>query len=587
MLRIQSKGCNNINHDNCCNSTQKEYYPVEVKVPEKGDDGKSAYQLALDSGEIPSYWTLQDYLDSLHGPPGLRGPEGPQGPQGNIGPQGERGLQGIQGPQGIQGIQGEKGEKGDKGDTGLQGLKGDKGDPGDPASNLVTSVAGKQGIVTLVKSDVGLSNVDNTSDINKPVSTAQQTAINERIANTEKGIANGVATLDSGGKIPASQLPNSVMELKGAWNASTNTPMLADGIGNAGDTYEVTVAGIRNLGSGNIDFKVGDFVVYGSTGIWYQSKNSDEVVSVAGKKGVVTLVKGDVGLGNVDNTSDLAKPISTLTQTALDGKQATLVSGTNIKTIGGENILGSGNLEVPLGNDIAIINLDANQNYTFTSSSPSKIIVKVSATVRTAIGSTPVLTFTNEPLKPTEIVLDITRLADAYDNKLVTSGVWNNRNLIYQTIRPTLSSSYSTGFVLFGGVKFNSTGSFFDIKYTTLHTSSTDVANCNSLIFGISYIDNGTLSAEDVSFTPRLYCYNNTTLLNSSDNHPLYVPKGQSISFFPESGVLNSNPYIFELSLFNSYVNVAINQQCTILYDVTLSSRKGRIVTTENFIMSS
>ena len=44
------------------------------------------------------------------------------------------------------------------------------------------------------------------------------------------------------------------------------------------------------------------------------------VDSVAGKTGVVTLVKGDVGLGNVDNTSDLAKPVSTATQTALDAK---------------------------------------------------------------------------------------------------------------------------------------------------------------------------------------------------------------------------------------------------------------------------
>lgn len=47
------------------------------------------------------------------------------------------------------------------------------------------------------------------------------------------------------------------------------------------------------------------------------------VNSVAGKTGVVTLVKGDVGLGNVDNTSDLSKPISTATQTALDGKANT------------------------------------------------------------------------------------------------------------------------------------------------------------------------------------------------------------------------------------------------------------------------
>jgi hypothetical protein len=32
--------------------------------------------------------------------------------------------------------------------------------------------------ITLLKSDVGLSNVDNTSDLNKPVSTATESAIN-------------------------------------------------------------------------------------------------------------------------------------------------------------------------------------------------------------------------------------------------------------------------------------------------------------------------------------------------------------------------------------------------------------------------
>lgn len=47
------------------------------------------------------------------------------------------------------------------------------------------------------------------------------------------------------------------------------------------------------------------------------------VQQVAGKTGNVSLVKADVGLGNVDNTSDANKPISTATQTALDGKSAT------------------------------------------------------------------------------------------------------------------------------------------------------------------------------------------------------------------------------------------------------------------------
>ena len=44
-------------------------------------------------------------------------------------------------------------------------------------SGAVNSVAGKTGVVILNKSDVGLSNADNTSDANKPISTAQQTAL--------------------------------------------------------------------------------------------------------------------------------------------------------------------------------------------------------------------------------------------------------------------------------------------------------------------------------------------------------------------------------------------------------------------------
>lgn len=60
--------------------------------------------------------------------------------------------------------------------------------------------------------------------------------------------------------------------------------------------------------------------------------------------GNIDLTKADVGLANADNTSDLNKPISTATQTALNAKQATLVSGTNIKTVNGTSLLGSGNI---------------------------------------------------------------------------------------------------------------------------------------------------------------------------------------------------------------------------------------------------
>lgn len=50
--------------------------------------------------------------------------------------------------------------------------------------------------------------------------------------------------------------------------------------------------------------------------------------NVAAAKTSLAYVKADVGLGNVDNTSDAAKPISTATQTALDAKQATIAAGT-------------------------------------------------------------------------------------------------------------------------------------------------------------------------------------------------------------------------------------------------------------------
>jgi hypothetical protein len=50
---------------------------------------------------------------------------------------------------------------------------------------------------------------------------------------------------------------------------------------------------------------------------------ADAVSSVAGRTGAVTLTKSDVGLSNVDNTSDANKPISTATQAALDGKAST------------------------------------------------------------------------------------------------------------------------------------------------------------------------------------------------------------------------------------------------------------------------
>jgi hypothetical protein len=64
------------------------------------------------------------------------------------------------------------------------------------------------------------------------------------------------------------------------------------------------------------------------------------------KKVTPTQLKTSLALNNVDNTSDANKPVSSATQTALDAKQATLVSGTNIKTVNNTSLLGSGNISI-------------------------------------------------------------------------------------------------------------------------------------------------------------------------------------------------------------------------------------------------
>lgn len=112
----------------------------------------------------------------------------------------------------------------------------------------------------------GLSNV--------ATETYVTTQLSNYILTSQKAVANGVASLDSAGKVPVSQLPNSIMEYQGNWNASTNTPSLVDGTGNAGDVYKTSVAGTRNFGSGALIFEVGDYAIYnGST--WEKSDSTD------------------------------------------------------------------------------------------------------------------------------------------------------------------------------------------------------------------------------------------------------------------------------------------------------------------------
>lgn len=86
------------------------------------------------------------------------------------------------------------------------------------------------------------------------------------------GVPYGVATLDSAGRLPASQATETLMTYKGTWSALTNTPALSDGMSGAvkGDMYLCDEAGTVTFGTDNtISFQVNDRVVYnGST--WFK-----------------------------------------------------------------------------------------------------------------------------------------------------------------------------------------------------------------------------------------------------------------------------------------------------------------------------
>lgn len=198
------------------------------KKPDMMLDGKEIKYRQSEDAEWEVLFSLEDIK-------GERGPRGSTG-VGQQGPQGEKGDTGDTGPKGDQGDQGVKGDKGDQGDAATiavgtittldagedatvtnsgtaqaavfdfgipQGLKGDTGDTGagvasgGTAGQALTKVDGTDyntQWTTLTKTTVGLGNVDNTSDLNKPISTATQSALDLK------------ADLEDG-KIPASQLP--------------------------------------------------------------------------------------------------------------------------------------------------------------------------------------------------------------------------------------------------------------------------------------------------------------------------------------------------------------------------------------------
>jgi hypothetical protein len=205
-------------------------------------------------------------------------------------------------------------------------------------TQLATTAFVRTEITGLTKSNVGLSAVDNTSDAAKPVSSATQTALNLKaniasptFTGTVTGITKSMVGLGSVDNTADSAKPISTatqtaldLKLASATAASTYAPI-------ASPTFTGTVSGVTksHVGLGNVD-NTADSAKPVSTAT--QTALDLKLASATAATtyapiasptftGTVSgITKSMVGLGSVDNTADSAKPVSTATQTALDAK---------------------------------------------------------------------------------------------------------------------------------------------------------------------------------------------------------------------------------------------------------------------------
>lgn len=206
-----------------------------------------------------------------------------------------------------------RGGSGGGGVTSLDGLTG-----------AITLVAGTgvtivdgSGIITISAPNSGVTSFNSRTGAVTLISGDVTTALGytpENAAN--KGVANGYASLDGGGKVPLTQLPATLLEYQGTWNANTNTPTLANGTGTSGFVYIVNVAGTTDFGAGPITFAVGDWAIYDGS-IWQKSLNSNAVSSVNGATGAVTVnainqLTGDATAGPASGSASAALTLATV-----------------------------------------------------------------------------------------------------------------------------------------------------------------------------------------------------------------------------------------------------------------------------------
>lgn len=159
--------------------------------------------------------------------------------------------------------------------------------------------------------------IDYDELVNKPIINHVVVEGDKTLADYGIQPAGNYAHLNANGKVPFEELDDSILgnlQYQGTWDAEHNNPNLPLVPAKKGQYWIVSHGGERF----ELEFETGDWIIAGD-GVWQKIDNSDTVISVNGKRGVVVLNAEDIPYG-ITNVKD-----------ALDSKQHTLTAGKNIK----------------------------------------------------------------------------------------------------------------------------------------------------------------------------------------------------------------------------------------------------------------
>ena len=185
------------------------------------------------------------------------------------------------------------------------------------------------------KATVGLGNVDNTSDANKPISTATQEALNAKAAAGAIGSSGLTMTAgvlgQSGTGAPVVLTLNGLSIVNGVLTVTAGGSGTVTSVGLSVPTgFTVIGSPITSSGTLALTFAAGYSLPTDTRqGLW-DTAYAERLYWDGSSTGLSAVVgRASLGLGNVDNTSDANKPISTATQVALDAKASTGAIGSS------------------------------------------------------------------------------------------------------------------------------------------------------------------------------------------------------------------------------------------------------------------